>query len=69
MICDVEKIIDVSDLEAVRDFMIGMYNNKYIDEMVVMRGVLNQTNIIVEKFYDDDESDLKKEYWMLRKHI
>ena len=69
ILCDIQKIAGVSDLEAVRDFMIGMFINKYIEEMIAMLGVLKQTNIIIEKAYEDDESDLKKVFWILRKHI
>ena len=47
-----------------------MHNDKYIEDMVVMTGVISQINLIIEKFYDiDDDSYLKREHWILRKHI
>ena len=70
ILCGVKNYNGIGTLE-VRDYMIEMYNDEYIEEdMVVMTGVLSQINLIIEKFYDiDDDSDLKREYWILRKHI
>ena len=66
----VENHNGIGNLEVVRDYMIEMYNAKYIEDMVVMTGVLSQINLIIEKVYDfDDDSDLKRKYWILRKHI
>ena len=31
-----EKHIGIGNVEDIRDFMIGVYNDKYIEEMVVM---------------------------------
>ena len=46
-----------------------MYNEKYVEEMVSMLGVLSQINFVKEKFYLDNESDFKKQYCDLRKRI
>ena len=44
-----------------------MYNEKYIEEMVGMLAILSQINLIIEKIYLDTESDIKKQYYNLRK--
>ena len=49
--------------------MIRMYNDKYIEAMVVMTGLLSQINLIVEKYYIDNDNNLKTEDWVLRQHM
>ena len=49
--------------------MIGMYNDKYIEDMVVMTRLLSQIRLIVEKYYIDNDNNLKNEYWVLRQHM
>ena len=46
-----------------------MYNEKYIEEMVSMLAVLYQINLITNRFYLDSETDIKKQYYTLRKRI
>ena len=46
-----------------------MCNENYIEEMVSMLGVLSQIVLIIERFYLDNESDIKKQYCTLRKRI
>ena len=66
----IEKHVGTRNVEDIRNFMIAMFNDKFIEDKVVMTGLLSQINLIVEKFYDkDDDSDLKREYWILRQHI
>ena len=70
ILCVAENFNGVESLEVVRDYMIEMYNDEYIENMIVMTGVLSQINLIIETIYDiDDDSDFKRKYWILRKHI
>ena len=66
---DIEKTCGIGNLEDVRDYMIGMYNNTYIEEMECMLSILSQINLILERFYLDNESDIKKLYCDLRKRV
>ena len=68
--CSIERHVGIGNLENIRNYMIGMYNDEIVEDMVVMSGSFSQINLIIEKFYDiDDKSDLKREYWILRQHI
>ena len=69
ILCGIEKHIGIGNLEDVRDYMIGMYDGKYIEEMVSMLAVLSQINPIIDRFYLDRESDIKQLYRDLRKRI
>ena len=61
IICNIEKHASVGNLEALRDYMIGMYNEKYFEEMVASVSILSQINLIIDRFYLDNESDIKKQ--------
>ena len=69
IICDIEKHAGVGKLENIRDYMITIYNDKYIEDMVSLLGVFSQINLIKDRFYLDSESDIKKQYTILRKRI
>ena len=69
ILCGTEKHIGIGNLEDVRDYMIGLYDGKYIGEMVSMLEVLSQINLIIDRFYLDKESDIKQLYRDLRKRI
>ena len=69
ILCSNEKHLDIGTLENLRDYILGMYNDKYIEEMVSMLAILSQTNLIIDRFYLDNESDIKKHYCTLRKRI
>ena len=69
ILCKIEKQAGVGNLEDVRDYMITIYNDKYIEDMVSMLGVFFQINLIMDRFYLDNESDIKKQYTTLRKRI
>ena len=69
ILCDIEKQAGVGNREDVRDCMITIYNDKYIEDMVSMLGVFSQINLIVDGFYLDNESDIKTHYTTLRKRI
>ena len=61
ILCSIEKHVGIGSLEDSRAYMIGMYNEKYIEEMVAMLGILSQINLIIEKFCLDNESDINKQ--------
>ena len=67
LLCGVEKCFGIGNLEDIRNYMIRMYNETYIEEMVAMSAINSQINLIIEKFYLDKESDVKKQYCNLRK--
>ena len=69
ILCEGEKHIGVGNLEDIRDYVIGLYDGKFIEDMVSMFAVLSQINLIIDKFYLDKESDIKKLYCELRKRI
>ena len=69
IICGTEKHIGIVNLDDVRDYMIRMYDGKYIEEMVSLLAVLSQINLIIDRFYLDKESDIKQLYRDLRKRI
>ena len=61
IICNIEKHTGIGNLEDMRVYMIRMYNELYIEEMVALFSILSQTNLIIERFYLDNESDIKKQ--------
>ena len=64
------KHIGIGNLEDVRDYLIETSDNAYVEDIVLLHGVLNQINLILENFYDEEyDGDLTKEYWILRKHL
>ena len=69
ILCSMVKHIGIEKLKELRDYMVGMYNDKYSEEMVAMVAILSQINLIIGKFYLDNESDIKKQYSTLRKRI
>ena len=50
ILCSIEKHCGIGNLENSRDYLIGTFNEKYIEEMVSMLGVLSQTNLIIASF-------------------
>ena len=69
ILCSIEKDCVIGNLEDVRHYMIGMYNDKYIEGMVDMLAILSQIYVITEKFQLDNESDIKQLYCDLTKRI
>ena len=69
ILCTMERHACIGNLEDIRDYMIGMYNDKNIEDMVSMLGVFSQINLIIDSFYLDNESDNKEQYTTLRKRI
>ena len=50
ILCSVEKSVRIGNLEDIRNYMVGMYKEKYIEEMVAMSAILSQINLLIEKF-------------------
>ena len=69
ILCDIEKHAGIGNLEDIRDYMITIYNDKYIEDMVSMLRVFSQINLILYRFYLDNESDITKQNITLRKRI
>ena len=61
ILCSIKINVGIGNLEDLRDHMRGLYNDKYIEEMVAMLPILSQINLIIERFYLDNESDIKKQ--------
>ena len=49
IISSIEKYAGIGNLEDLRDYMIGMYNENHIEEMVSMLSILFQINLIIEQ--------------------
>ena len=69
ILCNIEKHAGIGNLKDIRAYMIGMFNEKFIEEMVALLSILSQLNLIIERFYLDNESVNKKPYCDLRKRI
>ena len=67
ILCDIEKHAGVGYLEDVREYMITIYNNKYIEDVVSMLAMFSRINLIRDRLCLDNESDIKKQYTTLRK--
>ena len=69
IICNIEKHVGVGNLEDLRDYLIRMYNDEFIEEMVTMLSKFSQINPIKKRFYLYNESDIKKQFCVLGKHL
>ena len=69
ILCDLEKHAGVGNLEDIREYMISIYNDKYIEDMVSKLGMFSQIDLIIDRFYLDNESGIKKQHNTLRKRI
>ena len=69
ILCDIETHSGVGNPQDIRDYMITIYKDKYIEHMMSMLGVFSQINLITDRFYLDNESDIQKQYTTLRKRI
>ena len=69
ILCDIEKHAGIGNLEDIRDYLITVYNDKKIKDMVGMLAVFSQINLIIDRMYLDNESDIKKQYDVLRQRI
>ena len=53
IICNVEKSAGIGNLEEIRKYMMRMYKETFIEDMVAMSAILSQISLIIEKFYLD----------------
>ena len=58
ILCDIEKHAGFENLEDIRNYMITVYNDKYIEDMVSMLEVFSHINLIIDRFYSDNQSDI-----------
>ena len=59
MLCDIEKHAGIRNLEDLPDYMITLYNDKYIEDMFSMLAIFSQINLIVDRFFLDNRVILK----------
>ena len=69
ILCSIQKHVGIGNLEHIHDYMKGMYIDNYIEEMVIIFAIPSQINLLLDRFYLDEESDIKKHYYTLKKHI
>ena len=62
-----EKHTVIENLENVRDYVVQTTNDKCFENTMIMLDILSEINLIIEKFYIDEKSDIKKECETLRK--
>ena len=48
--CNIEKHVGIGNLKDLRDYMIGMYNDEYIEEMVSKLPIISQIDLIIDRF-------------------
>ena len=51
ILCDIEKHAGIGNLEDVRDYMITVFNDEYIEDMVSMFAVFSQINLIIARLF------------------
>ena len=69
LLSDIGKHACIGNLEDVLDYVLSEFKNKYIEDVVALKKLLSQINLILDKFYFDKEDDIKTEYHFLRKCI
>ena len=69
MSSNIEKRIGIENLENVRDYVIQTTNDKCFENDLIMLDILSEINLIIENFYIDENSDIKKECKTLRKFL
>ena len=69
ILCSVEKHVGMGNLEDLRNYMIGMYKDKYIAEMLATLAILYQISLITERFHLDNEIDFRKQFCEMRKRM
>ena len=69
ILCSIETYAGIENSKDLGNCMLGMYNEKYIEEMVGMLSILSHINLIIKKFYLHNESDIEKLYCDLKKRI
>ena len=66
---NIEKHTIIENLENVRDYVVQTTNDKCFESNMIMLDILSEINLILEKFYIDEKSDIKKECETLRKFL
>ena len=69
ILCNTSKYIGIGNLEDLLEYIINMYDGKYVEDLMTILGIVYQINIIIDKFYLDNESDINQLYRDLRKRI
>ena len=69
IICNIAKRVGVGILEDLRDCMMELYDENYIEEKVALLAILSQINLIIYRFHLDNDSDNGQLYLTLRKRI
>ena len=69
MSSNIEKRIGIESLENARDYVIQTTNDKCFENNMIMLDILSERNLIIEKFFIDENSDIKKECETLRKFL
>ena len=69
MSSNIENRIGIESLENARDCVIQTTNDKCFQNNIIMLDILSEINLIIEKFYIDENSDIKKECETLRKFL
>ena len=67
ILCKLEKHSGISNLEDIREYVTTMYNEEYVEKVVAMLSVLSQMNLIIDRFYLDNDSDIKKTLFYFKK--
>ena len=66
---NIEKRIGIESLKNARDYVIQTTNDKCFENTMIMLDILSEINLIIEKFYIDENSDIEKECETLRKYL
>ena len=66
---NIEKRIGIESPENARDYVIQTTNDNCFENNMIMLDILSEINLILEKFYIDENSDIKKECETLKKFL
>ena len=69
ILCSIEKHASIKNLENLRNYMMEIYIDKHIEEMLDMLAILSQINLIIERYCLANESDIKQLNHDLRNYI
>ena len=66
---NIEKHSVIENVENVRDYVVQTTDDKCFENNMIMLDNLSELNLIIENFYIDEKSDIKKECETLRKFL
>ena len=69
MSSNIEKRISIESLENARDYVIQTTNDECFENNMIMLDILSEINLLIEKFYIDENSEIKKKCETLRKFL